>query len=176
LLKFVAKNEILKRYRDFARSIAKSFEVVSIKAFPREENYVADTLVVSSSTLQPCDGPLQNLCKIKFLFRPSIPDNLEHWQVFEDDNQILIFMENSREFTNLQENFLANSMDLDVVNLQNNTLPKGCIPLEQLFDRHDVYKGKNPKQQTNVTLEFNIGTEMDPRMVKIGKGTVIPDI
>ena len=62
-------------------------------------------------------------------------------------------------------------MDLDVVNLQNNTLSKGCVPLEQLFDRHDVYKGKNPKKQTNESLEFNIGTEIDPRMVKIGKGT-----
>ena len=62
-------------------------------------------------------------------------------------------------------------MDMDVVNLQNNTLPKGCVPLEQLFDRHNVYKGKNPKQQTDKVLEFNIGTKMDPRMVKIGEGT-----
>jgi ribonuclease HI len=171
LLDFAAKNERLKRYRDFTRSIAKSFEIVSIKAVPREENYVADALVVSASTLQPCDGPLQNLCKMEVLFRPSIPDNLEHWQVFEDDDQILRFMENSREFTDSQVNFLADSMDLDVVNLQNNTLPKGCVPLEHLFDRHDVYKGKKPKKQTDEALEFNIDTEMDPRMVKIGKGT-----
>jgi hypothetical protein len=108
---------------------------------------------------------------MEVLFIPSIPDNLEHWQVFEDDNQILRFMENYREFTNSQVNFIADSMDLDVVNLQKNTLPKGRVPLEQLFDRHNVYKGKNPKQQTNEVLEFNIGTEMDSRMVKIGKGT-----
>jgi ribonuclease HI len=36
LLNFLAKNERLKRYRDFARSVAKSFEVVSIKAIPKE--------------------------------------------------------------------------------------------------------------------------------------------
>jgi hypothetical protein len=80
-------------------------------------------------------------------------------------------MENNREFTNSQVNFLVESMDLEVVNLQNNTLPKGCIPLEQIFDRNNVYKGKNPKQKTYKVLEFNIGTEMDPRMVKIGEGT-----
>jgi ribonuclease HI len=57
LLNFSTKNERLKRYRDFARSVAKSFEVVSIEAVPREENYVADALVVSTSTLQPCEGP-----------------------------------------------------------------------------------------------------------------------
>jgi hypothetical protein len=77
-------------------------------------------------------------------------------------------MENSKEFTNLQVNFLVDSMDLNVVDLQNNILSKGCIPLEQLFDRN---KGKNPKQQIDKVLEFNIGTELDPRMVKIGEGT-----
>jgi ribonuclease HI len=86
LLDFVAKNEKLKKYHDFARSIAKSFEMVTIKVVPREENHVADALVVSASTLQPCDGPLQNLCKMEVLFRPSIHDKLEHWQVFEDDD------------------------------------------------------------------------------------------
>jgi len=49
---------------------------------------------------------------------------------------------------------MVDSMDLDVVNLQNNTLSKGCIPLEQLFDRHDVYKGKNTKQQTDKALRI----------------------
>jgi ribonuclease HI len=78
LLDFVAKNERLKRYRDFTRSITKSLKRVSIKAVPREENYVADALVVSTSTLQPCDGPLQNLCKMEVLFIPSIPNSLEH--------------------------------------------------------------------------------------------------
>jgi hypothetical protein len=69
-------------------------------------------------------------------------------------------MENSIEFTNSQVNVLADSMDLDVVNLQNNTFPKGCVPLEHLFDRHDVYKGKIPKKQIDEALEFNIGTEI----------------
>jgi hypothetical protein len=105
------------------------------------------------------------------LFRPSIPDNLEHWQVFEDDDQIIRFMENSKEFTDTQINFLADSMDLEIINLQNNTLPKGCVPLENLFDRHDVFKGKRTNKQAEEALEFNIGTKMDPRTVKIGKGT-----
>jgi ribonuclease HI len=61
LLDFATKNERLKRYRDFARSIAKYFEVVSIEEVPREENYVVNALVVSASTLQPCDAPLQTL-------------------------------------------------------------------------------------------------------------------
>jgi ribonuclease HI len=171
LMKFAAKNEKLKKYRDMAQSILKTFRKVSIEAIPREENHVADALAVSASTLQPCEGPLHDQCKMEVLFRPSIPDNLEHWQVFEDDDQIIRFMENSKEFTDTQINFLAESMDLEVINLQNNTLPKGCIPLEDLFDRHDVFKGRRNNKQVEDALEFNVGTEIDPRTVKIGKGT-----
>jgi hypothetical protein len=72
--------------------------MVTIKEVPREENYVEDALVVSSSTLQTCDGPLQNLCKMEVFFRPLIPDNLEHWQVFKDDDHIIRFIENNIEF------------------------------------------------------------------------------
>ena len=43
-------------------------------------------------------------------------------------------------------------MNLDVVNLQNNTFPKGCVPLEHLFDRHDVFKGKKPNKQIDEAL------------------------
>jgi len=96
LLDFVAKNERLKMYCDFGISIAKSFEVVSIEAVPREEHCVAYSLDVSTSSSQPCDGTLQNLWKMEVLFRPSILDNVEDWKVFEDDNQILRFMEKRR--------------------------------------------------------------------------------
>jgi ribonuclease HI len=170
-MRFATKNDKLKKYRDVAQTLSKSFKKVSIEAVPREENHVADALDVSASTLQPCEGPFHDLCKMEVLFRPFVPDNLEHWQVFEDDNQIIRFMENNKEFTDSQVAFLAESMDLEVINLQSNTLPKGCVPLENLFDRHDVFKGKRTNKQAEEALEFNIGTEMDSRMVKIGKGT-----
>jgi hypothetical protein len=53
-------------------------------------------------------------------------------------------MENNNELTESQINFLADSMNLEVINLQSNNLPKGCVPLESFFDRHDVFKGKRP--------------------------------
>jgi hypothetical protein len=171
LLKFSTKNGKLKKYQYFAQSLSKSFKIILIESIPREENYVADALAISASTLQPCDGPLRDLCKMEVLFKPFIPDNLEHWQVFEDDDQIIRFMENNKEFTDSQINFLADSMKLEVINLQKNIFPKGCIPLEKLFDKHDVLKRKGARKQADEALEFNIGTEIDPRMVKIGKGT-----
>jgi hypothetical protein len=59
-------------------------------------------------------------------------------------------------------------MNVEVVNLHKNTLPKGCVPLEQMFDKHEVYKGKFIKEQSDKVLEFNIGTRIKPRMIKIG--------
>jgi ribonuclease HI len=79
LMRFTIKNEKLKKYRDVAQTLSKSFKRISIEAVPREENHVADALAVSASTLQPCERPLHNQCKMEVLFRPSIPNNLEHW-------------------------------------------------------------------------------------------------
>ena len=75
---FATKNEKLKNYRDVAQTLSKSFRKVSIEVVPREENHVADALDVSASTLQPCEGPLHDLCKMEVLFRPFVPNNLKH--------------------------------------------------------------------------------------------------
>jgi hypothetical protein len=47
-------------------------------------------------------------------------------------------------------------------------------PLERLFDRNDMYKGKSSRKINGEVNEFNIGTEESPEMVKFGKGTT-PD-
>jgi hypothetical protein len=62
-------------------------------------------------------------------------------------------------------------MNLEVIDLPNNTLPRGCVPLEQMFDKHDMYKGNPVVDQSDKAFEFHIGSGIEPRMVKIGKGT-----
>jgi hypothetical protein len=66
-------------------------------------------------------------------------------------------------------NFLANSTNLEVVNLPNNNLPKGCVPLEKMFDRHDMHKGKPIVDQSDKFLEFNIDSKIETRMEKTRK-------
>jgi ribonuclease HI len=65
-LKFAMKNERLRRYRDSVRDTMKLFDDFSIEAVPREENYVVDALVVSASTLQPCEGSFKTCAKWKW--------------------------------------------------------------------------------------------------------------
>jgi hypothetical protein len=40
-----------------------------------------------------------------------------------------------------------------------------------MFDIHDMYKGKPVVDQSDEVFEFNLGSENNPRMIKIGKGT-----
>jgi hypothetical protein len=80
-------------------------------------------------------------------------------------------MQGTKDFSKPRLNFLADSINLEVVDFSNNTLQKGCVPLEQMFDMHGLYKRKPILDQSDKVLEFNIGSKIEPRMVKIGKGT-----
>jgi hypothetical protein len=39
--------------------------------------------------------------KVEVKYRPAVPDNMKHWQVFENDKQIEIFLKMENEFENL---------------------------------------------------------------------------
>jgi ribonuclease HI len=74
--KYAPKNQRLKKYRDFVLDGIKRFDNFSIEAIPREENHLANSLVVSASNLQLSKEI--GLYKVEFNFRPSLPDNLEY--------------------------------------------------------------------------------------------------
>jgi hypothetical protein len=89
-MKSTAKNPSLKHYRYFVWDAMKKFDKFLIEAIPREENHLEDNLFVSSSTLHFFKEII--LYKVEVNFRPSLPDNLENWQVFDNENQILHFL------------------------------------------------------------------------------------
>jgi hypothetical protein len=57
--------------------------------------------------------------------------------------------------------------------LKNNSIPKGLVPLEKLFDNNDV--SKSPKITDNdEDVEYcNIGTQEDPKIIKISKTLIL---
>jgi hypothetical protein len=144
-----------------------------------EENTMVDSLVVSMSQFKiPLPPKLRYDVEVKY--RPSIPDNVKHWKVFEDDLEVKRFLEIVDEFsalhidqdldsevdphTDLYLNKIANH---HIVQLPRNHIPKGLVPLEILFDRNDVaVKGKISNDDADVA-ECNIGTEQDPKFVKL---------
>ncbi|KAH9326762.1 hypothetical protein KI387_006940, partial [Taxus chinensis] len=53
----------------------------------RDYNDKADSLAVSASLLLPHPQFKQDTYSIEIVYRPSVPDNATHWQVFNDDQQ-----------------------------------------------------------------------------------------
>ena len=117
---------------------------------------------------------------VEVKYRPSIPDNVKHWKVFEDDIEIKRFLESVDEFfaLNIDQDldsqthphadvFLNKIANHHIVQLPSNHIPKGLVPLEILFDINDVaLKGKVSNDDV-VVVECNIGTKRNPKFVKL---------
>jgi len=57
----------------------------------------------------------------------------------------------------------------EVINLKDNHLPKGLTPLEDLFDFNDIPKKPKMEPLKADIEEYNLGTEENPKMVKLSK-------
>jgi hypothetical protein len=84
---------------------------------------------------------------MEIVFRSFCLDNFEHWQVFHDDAQILRFLNNLQEFSENQFNWQGEGEEEDdgevkIEDLLDNKIPHGVVPLERMFNRHDMYKKK----------------------------------
>jgi hypothetical protein len=178
---YQAKHPRLRTYRNEVWDLVDSFFLYfNISFVPREENTMAYSLVVSTSNFRvPFPPKLKYDVEVKY--RPSIPDNVKHWKVFEDDLEIKRFLETVDEFFALHIDqdhdtekkslmlmfFLNKIVDHHIVQFPSNHIPKGLVPLERLFDRNDVVvKVKGSTENVDVT-ECNLGTEEDPKYVKL---------
>jgi ribonuclease HI/transposase InsO family protein len=170
--KFACKSEKLKRYRNAIWDTIEMFDAMDIISVPREQNSLADSLAVAASTLQPSEDLIKGDGKLEIIFRPSVPDNVDNWQVFRDDKQILRFINNVQEFSDFNVSYKEDGKDYPEENDSvRNPAPRGIIALEKIFDRHDMHKKKKETIKPGSYIEINIGTEEVPRLIKIGKGT-----
>jgi hypothetical protein len=170
--KFGCKSDRLKRYKNAIWNTMEFFDALDLVEIPREMNGKANNLAVAASTFQPTDELMNGHGKMEVIFRPSIPDNLDHWQVFSDDKQILRFMNNLQEFSGFKVGYKEEGHEyIEDDEPKENPIPKDFINSEQICDRHDMYKRKRETTKPREYIEINIGMDQDPRMIKIGKGT-----
>lgn len=101
----------------------------------------------------------------------------------ELENQIVVHSDVEKQldnsYVNIHINKVVNKVELleidpkkeefDTLQLKDNILPRGLVPMEELFDFNDV--AKKPKiEPTGATIEeCNIGSEKDPKMIKLSK-------
>ena len=55
----------------------------------------------------------------------------------------------------------------DIIQLKNNFIPRGLIPLEKLFDQNDVAKNPKVKLVEDDVEDRNIGTKENPKIIKV---------
>jgi hypothetical protein len=160
---------------------------------PRGKNLIADTLATSASVFKIPIFPNKKY-EIEVKHRPTVPDNIYYWKIFENEIQVERFLQMSDEFANSNiddeccrednedETMFTNDdcfqnqiAGRDIVQLKNNIIPKGLVPLENIFDNNDV--ARNPKIIANYEdiEDCNIGTQKNPNIIKLSK-TLSPEI
>ena len=159
----------IKKYRNAVWDTMEFFDALNIEAIPRDHNSVADQLAFATSALQRSDEMLEGDFLLEVNFRPSVPDNIEHWQVFQDDAQILKFINHIDEFSNYKANEREEGKEYQDEGNHFNFVTHGFVALENIFDRQDRRKSNVEQMKQRDYIEINIGTETKPKIIKIGK-------
>ena len=73
-----------------------SFDAFGIMWKDRSNNKMADLL--ANVAIKPDDISFAGISTIEVQNRPSVPDNVHSWQVFEDDKDILNFLLNEDKY------------------------------------------------------------------------------
>jgi ribonuclease HI len=82
---YLAKHPRLRTYINCAWDLMENFfSSVNVHFIPRTENLQDDALAKAASTFSP-PTTFKLKYHIEIRYKPSIPDNIQHWQVFEDD-------------------------------------------------------------------------------------------
>lgn len=167
-------------YRDKVRELLKSFGEFVINSIPRNQNFVADLLANVASKLIPTAEMPTSAFSIQLLFRPSVPDNITNFRVFDDDEQIIIFLASKDVFKDAaiddqehdeqlrEKGTHENSEDQS----KGNCMPKSIVRLGNLFDFQDGFKKPtNCKAHMSSTKYevINLGTESNPQNINLGK-------
>jgi ribonuclease HI len=144
----------LKCYQSEVWSLINQFSAFNINSIPRSSNVEADLLANVASKLLPADGLSPSTFSVELLFRPSIPNNITSWRVFEDDQQIINFLhmeetfqgavideqthyDNLRDFT-----VIPNPKPPEALSDMVNFIPKSVVRLEKFYDFEDKFKKK----------------------------------
>jgi ribonuclease HI len=177
-----AKNPRLKNYRNEVWDLVDNFFLdFKISFIPREENTLANSLAASPSWLEV---PLPPMIKsdVEIRYRPSVPDKVKHWKIFEDDQEIEKFLQSIYDFSafHIDEDpdmegdphpgaFLNKIANHQIIQLPSNYIPKGLIPLERLFDGNDMEAKGRVSGDDADTTEYSIGTPEEPKFVKLSR-------
>ena len=88
----------LQSYQREVWNLISHFDAFNIISVPRSQNQEADLLANVASKLIPSENLTPDFFSVELIFRPSIPDNIFNWRVFDNDVQVLNFLMNEDTF------------------------------------------------------------------------------
>jgi hypothetical protein len=65
-------------------------------------------------------------CTFQYLYRPHVPNNIESWKVFPNDERICAFIQNEP------------LKPKEIIPIEDDNIPKGLTPIESSFSQSDV--------------------------------------
>jgi hypothetical protein len=153
--RYKIKKERLNLYLERVNELVEYFSSFNISFVPRDKYHKVDSLALAASLLNPDDIQSKTYFQVERTFQPSVPDNIEYLQVFENDEQLDFFLLN----------------DDDYEDDHSYSVPKDCIQSEYLFTKYDRAKNLLEEvlvQKMQETRKVNIGTDSSPKYVNLG--------
>ena len=145
-----------------------SFSTFNIKHVPRLENFDVDLLANTTSRLILPEGLSPQTFSIELMYRPSIPDNVTSWKVFDDDHQILDFLSAQNTFKGMAINEADQERSLFD---PSNIISKCVISLEKFYDLQYKFRQTINCKTQRSTLNHtpvNLEKEHEPRFINLG--------
>jgi hypothetical protein len=118
-------------------------------------NHKADLLALVASLSNPDDILRNKYFQVERAFRPYVLDNIKYLQVFDNDEQLKIFL----------LNYYDEEHDKPIV------VPKDCIHTDFFFTKDDHAKNifeEVSVQKVQNTRKVNIGMNQSPKYVNLG--------
>jgi hypothetical protein len=140
-----------------------SFSSFNISFIPSNKNQKADSFALAASLSNPDDIQSKTSFQVERVSRPFVPDNHEYLQVFENHEQLEIFLLN----------------DDDDEGNHISIVFKDYIQSESLFTRDDHAKNLLEEislRKVQETRKLNIGTDISQKHVNLGFDCTIEEV
>jgi hypothetical protein len=159
--RYKIKKQRLKLYFKRVKELMECFNSFNISFIPRDKNKKEDSLALAASLSNPYDIQIKTSFQVERVFRPSVPDNLEYLEIFENDE-------------NLKKKLLNDDDDDEYNNMS--VVSKYCIQSESLFMKYDHAKNLLEEislRKVQEKRKINIGTDSFPKYVNLGDDCTI---
>lgn len=162
----------LKHYQSLAQNLTSHFTTFNIFSVPRLQKASVDLLASVASKLIPSQEFSPNRFSIELIFRPSIPDNVTNWRVFNNDADIINSLTSGGTY---EEQIIdEHEHDLQINHKQyQNPILKSVVNMEDLYDLKGRFKNITNSKTQSSTLRFevvNLGSAEKPQNVNLGIG------